>query len=400
MIASLQNSKVKLAALKVPISCRFVKRMYNSNHAFYDDSIEKHALKSLAPVTLSELLRIAEKPVTSEKLLSSAKYAHRELPVRLARRIRSMQQLPYIVGLNPYIRQIYILYHDSFEKLRSFPSIDSLQQEEEFTELLSDLVSSHSNVISGLAHGIKECHKYMSEEQVTKFLDSMIQARIGIRVIAENHIALHEDLPNYSGIVNHRLIPARVIEKCGQLAQTLCEVNFGDYPEFLVDGHTDVGFPYIDVHLEYMIFELLKNSFRASVEHSKNLHKRKHRYPVADVPAVQITIAKGQEDVTFRIRDQGGGIPKHRLSKVWNYSFTTADDDDDELDNGVLSSASKLGVITGTGGPIAGLGYGLPMTKIYAEWAGGSLQLRSIEDYGTDVFLRLPFIRNVECLKV
>jgi hypothetical protein len=46
------------------------------------------------------------------------------------------------------------------------------------------------------------------------------------------------------------------------------------------------------------------------------------------------------------------------------------------------------------------LGYGLPMARIYARWAGGSLDLISMEGYGCDVFLRLPNIGKVEELKI
>jgi hypothetical protein len=49
---------------------------------------------------------------------------------------------------------------------------------------------------------------------------------------------------------------------------------------------------------------------------------------------------------------------------------------------------------------MAGLGYGLPMTRIYAEWTGGSLDLVSMYEYGCDVFLRLPHIGHAESMKV
>eukprot|EP00158_Paraphelidium_tribonemae_P009432 Partr_v1_DN28865_c0_g1_i3_m34474 putative Branched chain ketoacid dehydrogenase kinase len=357
-------------------------------HAFYDDTAERYARKPLTPITLQELIKMAEKPVTPEKLIINAQYVARELPVRLARRVRSMQQLPYIVGLNPHIRQVYVLYQESFEKIRSHDSIQDLESEKEFTELLSELVDNHTNVIAVLAEGIEECKVHMTESQVTSFLDLMIQARIGIRVIAEHHLALHEEVDGYSGIINHRLSPFAMIRKCAPLAQSLSEANYGSFPDFTVDGHLDTTFPYIDVHLEYILFELMKNSFRATVEYSKLIGRKEH-------PPVQITIGKGDEDVSIRIRDCGGGIPASKLKSVWKYSFSTVSEDED-----FLSAAMQLSVVHGTGGPMAGLGFGLPMTKIYSGWAGGSINLVSLDGYGTDVFLRLPFIGNAGPLHV
>lgn len=70
----------------------------------------------------------------------------------------------------------------------------------------------------------------------------------------------------------------------------------------MFDGHRDVTFPYIPVHLEYIAMEILKNAMRATVEESQNLQRSNH-------PPIRITIAKSDRDVTIRIRDEGGGIP-------------------------------------------------------------------------------------------
>ena len=37
-------------------------------------------------------------------------------------------------------------------------------------------------------------------------------------------------------------------------------------PELTINGHADTTFAFIPVHLEYIIFELLKNAFRATAE--------------------------------------------------------------------------------------------------------------------------------------
>ena len=243
-----------------------------------------------------------------------------------------------------------------------------------------------------------ECSKYMEQSEATAFLDRMIRARIGIRVIAEHHLALHDNVDNYSGIINHTLSPKQMLESRIPYIQELCELNFGSHPDVIINGHTDTTFPYIDVHLEYMIFELLKNAFRATVEHSSKLM-------LMEVPPVEITIGRGEDEVSIRIRDLGGGISESKLSDVWRYSFSTVDNEDTgdeppQVQHGVLSKATQIGVATGTGGPIAGLGYGLPMTRIYAKWAGGSLDLVTLPEHGCDVFLRLPHIGHVKSLKI
>jgi len=44
--------------------------------------------------------------------------------------------------------------------------------------------------------------------------------------------------------------------------------------------------------------------------------------------------------------------------------------------------------------PLAGLGYGLPISRTYARYFGGDLNIMSMEGYGTDAFLHLSRLGN------
>ena len=41
-------------------------------------------------------------------------------------------------------------------------------------------------------------------------------------------------------------------------------------------------------------------------------------------------------------------------------------------------------------GAIAGYGVGLPMSRLYAQYFGGDLDVKSVEGLGTDCYLHLP----------
>ncbi len=43
-----------------------------------------------------------------------------------------------------------------------------------------------------------------------------------------------------------------------------------------------------------------------------------------------------------------------------------------------------------TASPLAGLGYGLPISRNYARYFEGDLTIMSMEGYGTDSFIYLP----------
>ena len=55
---------------------------------------------------------------------------------------------------------------------------------------------------------------------------------------------------------------------------------------------------------------------------------------------------------------------------------------------GMFSEIVSRGVQSGMG-TIAGLGYGLPMSRLYAMYFGGSLEFVSLDGWGSDVFVKL-----------
>jgi len=130
--------------------------------------------------------------------------------------------------------------------------------------------------------------------------------------------------------------------------------------------------------LYYILFELLKNSLRAVTElHHEQLGK-------TQLPPVNVVIAhsKESEDVAIKISDEGGGIPRSHYPKIFSYLYTTAKTDYTKLDDEVEDF--------GTQAPLAGMGCGLPLSRLYARYFGGDLQLISMEGYGTDTYLHLP----------
>lgn len=260
---------------------------------------------------------------------------------------------------------------------------------------------------------------------MTGFLDEHLRARIGTRLIAEQHIALHvsslphqdsesavkptEEESSYIGVIDTALQPAAIINSCGNFVSEICELKYGVRPTWIIDGEPGTSFAYVPVHLEYIITELLKNAFRSTVE-SGRTHE-----PVVITIAAEPEAARSQghldsrgkeggdstfspfEDsvpgVTIRIRDRGGGISPDVLPNIWSYSFTTFNEEDEfpgQATGG--SSIDALNTISGAGGEsssIAGLGYGLPLSRAYAEYFGGGIAVQSLYGWGCDVYLRL-----------
>ena len=105
------------------------------------------------------------------------------------------------------------------------------------------------------------------------------------------------------------------------------------------------------------------------------------------MPPIRIIIADGEnnEDVVIKVSDEGGGIPRSHMKRIWSYLFTTADPK--VLESIINSEDGVRDFDTQT--PLAGLGYGLPISRNYARYFGGDLNIMSMEGYGTDSFVYL-----------
>lgn len=177
-------------------------------------------------------------------------------------------------------------------------------------------------------------------------------------VLAEHHLSLQASSKDWIGILHKNFTPKALVTSIASYVEQLCDMHYGSSPDYIIQGQTDTEIPYIPVHVEYILMELMKNAMRATVEFSNKTKRLVH-------PPIEITIAKGEEDVTIRIRDCGGGITNKDLPRVFEYSFTTVPKYDE--DDGLFSTQSRIAMQTAIGGPIAGLGFGLPMSRIYGN---------------------------------
>jgi len=124
---------------------------------------------------------------------------------------------------------------------------------------------------------------HLAPEKLDSFMRRMLTSRISRRVLVEHHVALTQGLyeqsqgnddsgaPKHVGIIYTNLTVKDSIDKCIHILKSeeglyglrrLEEPALrgtGIWPEIVVDGHLDARFPYIKEHLEYIIFELLKN---------------------------------------------------------------------------------------------------------------------------------------------
>ncbi|KAG0363055.1 hypothetical protein BG005_002952 [Podila minutissima] len=308
------------------------RRFYSPQHFYQNRVLDPYVQQAVSPITLRQLVFFGRN-MQEDKLLKSANYVRQELPVRLAHRIRDFQNLPFIVGTNPHIELVYDLYWQAFEKLSKIPDIKTLEENDRFCELVKSLLNDHLVVIPQLALGIMECSKHIPPEQVDKFMNKMLRSRISRRVLAEQHISLTSNFnsPNhmvsdrgYIGIIYTHCNPRDIVERTAILAAETCRQSTGgkmEPPKVIMDGNIDAEFSYIPDHIEYILYELLKNSMRFVMRRGA---RSKAEGGTGELPPIQVTVCEGDNEIVFRVSDKGGGIDPEMEPHLWSYAQSPA----------------------------------------------------------------------------
>ncbi|KAL7764663.1 hypothetical protein ACKLNR_005808 [Fusarium oxysporum f. sp. zingiberi] len=410
------------------------------------DTIRHYARFPATGVSLRQMVQFGEKPSVGT-LFRASQFLAEELPIRLAHRVQELDELPDGLNEMPSVIKVKDWYAQSFEEITQLPrpqlpsdirnrlmkpskaigrnafrlpaatpnpSIDEgeadgwggLQNDngkakasarryfaivddssdwpadlhlynQRFAQTLHHIKRRHDGVVTTMAQGILEYKRRRQRMQIDStiqsFLDRFYMSRIGIRMLIGQHIALtdqsHHRDPTYVGIICTKTNVQDLAQEAIENARFVCEDHYGlfEAPKVQLVCNPNLNFMYVPGHLSHMLFETLKNSLRAVVE--------THGMEKQAFPVTKVIVAEGKEDITIKISDEGGGIPRSAIPLVWTYMYTTVDRTP-SLDPDFDKSDFKA--------PMAGFGYGLPISRLYARYFGGDLKLISMEGYGTD----------------
>lgn len=319
-----------------------------------------------------------------------------QLPKRLARRLMDLQLLPFIVVSNPHVRSVYDAYRHAFDTLVSLPPVTTPAANAAFTDLLRRLVDEHAPMLDALAAGLREvsARPFTGPRlDLDSFLDAMLRSRVSRRVLAEHHIGLASPLPGHVGAICASINLADAVAHAAARTRHACAEAYGCSPDILVDAPADARLPHIPAHVDYCLYELLKNAARATVE------RRRAAGGTPTMPPVRVRVcdAPGGDAgaATIVVSDEGGGIPPAHEADVWRYGFTTAGA---WVGGGSDDASSPLAGLSGAPGDtryrLAGLGFGLPLSRLYARYFSGDVRLVSLPGFGVDAFLTLPHLEG------
>ncbi|KAF5345114.1 hypothetical protein D9756_011469 [Leucocoprinus leucothites] len=383
-------------------------------------------------VSLQQMVLFGQNP-SQGTLLKASQFLAEELPVRLAHRVKELDELPHNLSVMPSIKKVKNWYAQSFEELITFPLIQlspSVRQalmvprsgevalpestpnpsleplsdgythlshgldgggngngtngfnklrlrvpmerryyastnrtdwppevqdyNKRFTKLLEHIKSRHDPTVTTVAQGVLEWKRSQNARHIghdiQAWLDRFYMSRIGIRFLIGQHVALNTQLAHedYVGIICTKANVHDIVQEAIENARFVCEEHYAMFkgPPVQLICPKNLPFPYVPGHLSHIVFKLLKNSLRAVVERF-GVDKEDH------FPHIKVVVVEGKEDITIKISDEGGGIPRSAIPLIWTYMYTTMEGQ--RIDQDFQASDFKA--------PMAGFRYRVPLSS-------------------------------------
>uniref|UniRef100_A0A8C5HV92 Protein-serine/threonine kinase n=1 Tax=Gouania willdenowi TaxID=441366 RepID=A0A8C5HV92_GOUWI len=353
--------------------------------------VERFSKFSPSPLSMKQFIDFGSANACEK---TSFVFLRQELPVRLANIMKEIDFLPDKLLGTPSLKLLTSWYSQSLMELAEFleknPSDRNVLTG--FTQTLVNIRNRHNNVVPTMAQGVVEYKDAFGVDPVTNqnvqyFLDRFYMSRISTRMLMNQHTLIFDGSvnpahPKHIGsidptcdvveVVKGTPTPKHALNTCLDrlLIKDLLPTKSPGQPLHIV---------YVPSHLYHMLFELFKNAMRATVE----THETS-----PTLPPIKVHVALGAEDLTIKMSDKGGGVPLRKIERLFSYMYSTA--------------PSPVHEDNSRNAPLAGFGYGLPISRLYAKYFQGDLQLYSMEGYGTAavIYLKALSSESVERLPV
>uniref|UniRef100_A0A673ASE8 Protein-serine/threonine kinase n=2 Tax=Sphaeramia orbicularis TaxID=375764 RepID=A0A673ASE8_9TELE len=350
----------------------------NGSVAGIPKHVERFSKFSPSPLSMKQFIDFGSANACEK---TSFVFLRQELPVRLANIMKEIDFLPDKLLGTPSLKLLISWYlHTALHV---------------FTKTLVNVRNRHNNVVPTMAQGVVEYKEAFGVDPVTNqnvqyFLDRFYMSRISTRMLMNQHTLIFDGSvnpahPKHIGSIDPTCDVSEVVKDAYETAKMLCEQYYLTSPEMEITqvNSKNPGQPlhivYVPSHLYHMLFELFKNAMRATVE----THEMS-----PTLPPIKVRVALGTEDLTIKMSDRGGGVPLRKIERLFSYMYSTA--------------PNPVHVDNARNAPLAGFGYGLPISRLYAKYFQGDLQLYSMEGYGTSavIYLKALSSESVERLPV
>jgi len=267
------------------------------------------------------------------------------------------------------------------------PSVSDLAA---LTDVIHRIRQRHLPVVVLLAEALRN----MDPENLQSWADTFLLNRITTEMLTSHYAAIVKAASGTDsqtsgnagriGIVDTTCNPGEICERAAEAVREALSdtdrrgINIMVRANNCVSSQAEIKFSYVPTYLFYIVRELLRNSARATAEAVAASGGGPAEY---ERRPIKVTVCADRWKVAIRISDKGGGVSFDDAERWWSYTFST-------------SAQTNRDYTDPT--PLSGKGMGLPLSRLYARYLGGGLELMNMPGVGVDAYLFLSRIEPTE----
>ena len=378
-----------------------------TNFPYLYNKIFDYGLKRVSHLNFVDMLGMISMK-NSNRIKLTSTYIYNELPIRLAQRVKDLNELPYGLSKNHSVNKVREWYLQSFMDIVEYKQPSVIDEIYKFKEVIEKIHDRHASTLITMSRGIYELKREglindINSPTIQTFLNRFYTNRTELRILLEQYLSFFVEPTNKSchnknmclhytngnkefGIINLECNLIDIINKSIHDVQYICNKNLLDVDTTNIittninniKDNMIITLPSLEPYLYFIFFEIIKNSVKAVIEKRDMVCER-----ISYKPSVKITINTiSSTDIIIKIDDNGIGIKNDDIHKIWYYSFSTS-----PIDMAKIIEENDFNIT-----PLSGFGYGLPIADIYMNFLNnstGNIKVSSIYKEGTSVIIFL-----------
>mmetsp|Transcript_47795 Transcript_47795/g.86108 ORF Transcript_47795/g.86108 Transcript_47795/m.86108 type:complete len:406 (-) Transcript_47795:62-1279(-) len=353
---------------------------------------------------------------------------HETLKVGLARCAMRLSEMPFGFGNAPSIKRVTSSYVQNFKQVMDFEDKSGIAglYTEEYHKITSGIFNQHRGTMLDVAKGVFEFNEDLNQlfgpdlelaalrdlsliQDIERSLDEFFTNRLTLRLMISHVHALNakkrvnSDGEEMVGVVNVSTHPITILSRAYVATRFMCMRDFNMAPELHVngvmhdtyvraEGAKQQHFAYVHTHLFYIFLELVKNAARASIERAQIegivtdalQNSTGHDGCKPELPSIHVIVPEEQDmwdqERSVKLADRGTGMNRSVLGKAFSYFYSSV-----KARPTVAEEVSDFDRRM----PLAGFGFGLPISRVMARYFAGDIDVNSIPGKGTDVYIYL-----------
>jgi pyruvate dehydrogenase kinase 2/3/4 len=401
-----------------------------TNFPYLYNKIFDYGLKRVSHLNFADMLKMIHMK-NSNRIKLTSTYIYNEVPIRLAQRVKDLNELPYGLSKNHSVNKVREWYLQSFMDIVEHPMPIAIDDMYKFKETIEKIHDRHAPTLTTMSKGIYELKKEglindINSPTIQTFLNRFYTNRTELRILIEQYLSFfvepcktncynknrglsYTNENNEFGTINLECNLIDIINKSIHDVQYICNKNLLDVDTMNIIttniNNVDINnvninnvnihqgkcnkvitLPSLEPYLYFIFFEIIKNSVKAVIEKRDVMGERGGNMMGESKiyePSIKISINTiSSTDIIVKIDDNGIGIKSDDIHKIWYYSFSTS-----PIDMAKIIEENDFNIT-----PLSGFGYGLPIADIYMNFLNNStnnIKINSIYKEGTSVIIFL-----------